>query len=143
MLTSSETVNAFIQPITDPDLAIIRSLQKFLLKVSVTTVNDSLGGTRLLSLLTDTDLFALLLDSTYPVTLIDLTEPQLAQIVSLQILLQQVAPLSDTFRIALNEAKKYLPKFTTDFINEYNTISAPLEQVTTTVFMILTANLQG
>jgi hypothetical protein len=142
VLTSSETVAAFIQPIIDQDLATLRSLQKFLLKVSVTTVNDSLAGTRLLSLLTDTDLFALLLDSTYPVTLKDLTGPQLSQIVSLQILLQQVAPLSDTFRIALNETKKYLPKFTTDFINEYNTIESPLEQVTTTVFMILTANLQ-
>ena len=142
MLTSSETVNVFIQPITDPDLATLRSLQRFLLKVSVTTVNDALAGTRLLALLTDTDLFALMLDSTYPVTITDLTESQLAEIVSLQILLQQVAPLSDTFRIALNEAKKYLPKYTTDFINEYNTIEAPLEQVTTTVFMILTANLQ-
>jgi hypothetical protein len=142
VLTASETVAAFTQPITDPDLATLRNLQVFLLKVSVVNPNESLAATRLLALLTSTDLYALLLDVTYPITLTGLSEAQFSEIVPLQELLDLFAPFNDAVRVAFKESKKYLPKFTTDFINDYNTSDAPLEQLTTTTFMILSANLQ-
>lgn len=142
LLSQSQTVARFIIPIVDSDLLNLGSLQRFLLKAAVVTPNDSLAATRLLALLTDTDIYALMLESTFPVTISVLNDAQKAELISLQELLNQFEPFDDAVRIALREAKKFLPKFTTDFINNYNTLGAPLERLTTTVFMILTANLQ-
>lgn len=141
MITASQAAAKYILPITK--YVNLGKLQKILLRIAVTSENDMIAATRLLSLLAETEVNALLLNSVQPSTTSNFNESQKSILNSLQNLLEGFRPLQNTVRTALGESKDFLPKFTVDALREYNTVGAPLERLAVVSFMILTANLQA
>jgi len=139
-LSPSESTSLFTVPITK--YRNIGIMQRELLKRAVTTPNDTLAATRLLSFVYDTDLSSLFEFSLEDVRLGTLTESELLEITSAQELFSQMEPFETIIRSAVNEGKKFLPPPTSDIIQDYNTDGSPLERVAVAVFLIMATNLQ-
>jgi hypothetical protein len=139
-LTSSQTIATFVMPITK--YKNIALLQKALLKSAVTTGSQSLAATRLISLLFDLDLKALLLEAVTP---IDFSNPTLATqalVAPVQDLVTKMGAYKEYVRFAIEEARDFLPPPTVDLLNDYNTAGSPIYQVGVSILLVLATNLQ-
>jgi len=140
-LTSSETIAAFLVPITVyPNIG---RLQQALLKFAVTTGSPSLAAGRLVALLFDLDLSALFLQSVTPVDFSGATPAVLATVTSVQELLAGMAQYNNYVQFAIEEARAFLPTETVEILNNYNTDGSPVYRAGVAILLVLAANLQG
>jgi len=140
MLSKAETISKFITPVTA--FQQIGKLQKVLLKSAVTSSNDSLAAVRLLALLNDSDVSALLLDVIYPMSLSDISQSLRSQLSPLQTLIDSVEPYRKAIRLAVSESKDILPSATVEVLEEYDTNGSPLDQIAIVILIIMAATLK-
>lgn len=141
MLNKSETIAAFITPVTEYGQT--GKLQRIMLKQAVVATNDSLAAVRLLALLNDTDISALLMDLVYPMTLGELSTSQRESLTVLQTFIDRMAPYHNSIRLSISESKDFLPLATVEALEEYDTDGSPIDQIATSILVIMAANLQG